>query len=285
MPKPKVSVIMNCYNSSKYLREAIDSVYAQTYRDWEIIFWDNASTDNSADIAKSYDENLRYFYAEKTVPLGYARNLAIEKAQGEYIAFLDCDDIWLPEKLEKQIELLKLNEDVALVYSDSSIIDGDGVLKQNTYLWTNQRFYRGLIFEKLLLADFIPLLTVVLRKNKLDKVGLFNTKYKIAEDYDLFLRVAESNKIDYIDQPLAMYRFHSFNASKNIELMTQEEFQLIDYWADKETDFPENVKKAIRKKKTLLYLRLIKYYFFKFEYTNLYRTGFNLLKFFYKCYL
>lgn len=285
MQNPKVSVIMNCYNSSKYLCEAIESVYAQTYGDWEIIFWDNASTDNSAAIAKSYDEKLKYFYAEKTVPLGHARNFAIEKARGEYIAFLDCDDVWLPEKLENQIGFLELNEDVALIYSDSSIIDEEGVLKKNTYLWGNQQFYRGNIFEKLLLADFIPLLTVVLRKKILDEVGLFNTKYKIAEDYDLFLKVAESNKIDFIDQPLSMYRIHSFNASKNMELMIQEEFQLIDYWDDKETDFAENIKKAIRKKKMLLYLRLIKLYSFKFEYMNLYITGLNALKFFYKNYL
>lgn len=285
MHSPKVSVIMNCYNSSTYLREAIDSVYSQTYRDWEIIFWDNASTDSSAEIAKSYDEKLRYFHAEKTVPLGHARNLAIEKARGEFIAFLDCDDVWVPEKLEKQIVFLELNEDVALVYSDCGIIDGYGILKKNTYLWANQRFYRGYIFEKLLLADFIPLLTVVLRKKTFDKVGLFNTKYKIAEDYDFLLRIAESNKIDFISQPLAMYRMHSFNASKNMLLMIQEEFQLMDFWLDKETGFTDYIKKSIYKKNIMLYMRLIKYYFLKFEYMNIYRTGFNALKFFYKNYL
>ena len=85
--KPLVSVIMNCYNGDKYLRAAIESVYDQTYKNWEIIFWDNASTDNSAAIANSYDAKLRYFYSKETVTLGAARNKALKQCKGEYISF------------------------------------------------------------------------------------------------------------------------------------------------------------------------------------------------------
>ena len=102
---PKVSVVMNCFNSERYLREAIDSVFAQTYSDWEIVFWDNASTDNSARIAKSYGPRLKYYRGDENVSLGEARNYALGKARGEYIAFLDCDDLWAPDKLQKQIPL------------------------------------------------------------------------------------------------------------------------------------------------------------------------------------
>jgi len=130
---PEVSVIMNCLNCAKFLREAIDSVYAQNYQDWEIILWDNASTDNSADIAKSYDSKLRYFRGEHTIPLGYARNMALEKANGTYVAFLDCDDLWLPEKLETQIELLKKNPEVALVFSNSYVIDMSGNIMKKSF--------------------------------------------------------------------------------------------------------------------------------------------------------
>ena len=98
--KPLVSIIINCYNGEKYLREAIDSIYSQTYVNWEIIFWDNCSTDRSAEIAKSFDHRLRYYCTVDTTPLGAARNLAIKKTKGKYIAFLDCDDLYLPEKLE-----------------------------------------------------------------------------------------------------------------------------------------------------------------------------------------
>ncbi len=119
---PLISVIMNCLNCAKYLKEAIDSVYAQTYTNWEIIFWDNASTDRSAEIARSYDGRLRYFRGSETVPLGEARNRALEQARGEFIAFLDCDDLWMPQKLEKQLPLFD-DPEVGLVFSDSIIFN------------------------------------------------------------------------------------------------------------------------------------------------------------------
>ena len=97
---PLVSVIMNCFNGEKYLRQAIDSIYTQSYKNWEIIFWDNASTDSSSLIAKGYDDRLKYFHTQKTTPLGLARNLALVKANGKYVSFLDCDDEYLPEKKE-----------------------------------------------------------------------------------------------------------------------------------------------------------------------------------------
>lgn len=260
MQNPKVSVIMNCYNSSTYLREAIDSVYAQTYNDWEIIFWDNASTDYSAEIAKSYDEKLRYFHAEKTVPLGHARNLAIEKARGEFIAFLDCDDVWMPEKLEKQVRFLESHNDVAMVYSAITSIDENGRLIEN-YL-KNQKFYRGYIFEKLLVYNFIAILTVVMRKKVLDNIGLFNENYLIDEDYELFLRVSEAFKIDFINEPLAKYRIHGDNLCKKTDILVKEQNQIIDYWIDRKK-LPFNIKASVYMMKLRLYLRLIRFYLFK----------------------
>ncbi|MFA4955758.1 MAG: glycosyltransferase [Candidatus Methanoperedens sp.] len=254
---PKVSVIMNCYNSSTYLREAIDSVYAQTYRDWEIIFWDNASTDNSAAIAKSFDEKLRYFHAEKTVPLGHARNLAIEKARGEYIAFLDCDDMWLPEKLEKQIEFLESHDDIAMVYSDILNIDGNGKSIEN-YL-KNKKFYRGNIFENLLIYNFIAILTVVIRKKILDKVGMFDNNYMIDEDYELFLRISESHKIDFLDTPLAKYRIHGNNWCKKTDILVKEQNKILNYWMDRK-DMGIKVWFSVHFMKLRLYLRLIKFH-------------------------
>ena len=123
--QPFVSVIMNCYNSDRYLREAIESVYAQTYDNWEIIFWDNASTDSSADIAKSFDERLKYHRGDQNVTLGMARNLAMRKASGDLIAFLDCDDLWCPSKLEKQVPCFA-NEDIGLVFSDCYLFSNNG---------------------------------------------------------------------------------------------------------------------------------------------------------------
>ena len=117
--QPLVSVIMNCFNGEKYLRDAIDSVILQTYRNWEIIFWDNQSNDKSAKIFKDYkDGRLKYYLAASHIEILYkARNYALKKANGEFIAFLDVDDWWLPEKLEKQIPLFD-DPEVGLVYGN-----------------------------------------------------------------------------------------------------------------------------------------------------------------------
>ena len=117
--KPLVSVIINCFNGEKYLREALDSVITQTYKNWEIIFWDNQSTDKSAEIFKSYkDSRLKYYCASSHANILYeARNYALQKANGDFIAFLDVDDWWLPNKLEKQIPLFD-DPDVGLVYGN-----------------------------------------------------------------------------------------------------------------------------------------------------------------------
>src|SRR5690349_5169555 len=125
MSGPLVSVIMNCLDCSRYLREAIESVYAQTYENWEIIFYDNGSCDGSGDIARSYDDRLRYFRGDATIPLGNARNKAISFARGDLIAFLDCDDVWFPAKLEKQVPLFA-DSRVGLVYCDTIFFNSQG---------------------------------------------------------------------------------------------------------------------------------------------------------------
>ena len=120
MPEsPLVSIIMNCYNGGKYLQEALDSIINQTYKNWELIFWDNQSTDDSENIVLSYnDHRIRYFYSKKHTILYEARNLAIEKSIGEYLAFLDVDDFWDSTKLEKQMRAFSKNSEVAIVYSN-----------------------------------------------------------------------------------------------------------------------------------------------------------------------
>ena len=125
---PMVSVIMNCYNSDEYLKEAIDSVLAQSYKNWGIVFWDNQSTDDSAKIFNSYDdERLRYFLAPEFTKLGQARNLAISQALGDWLGFLDCDDVWVKTKLEKQVQLFTKGK--PLIYSRFRFIDQDNTIQ------------------------------------------------------------------------------------------------------------------------------------------------------------
>ena len=107
---PLVSVIMNCFNGELFLRDSIESVINQTYENWELIFWDNRSKDKSAEIFKSYkDKRLKYFYADEHVTLYKARNLAIDQSKGDFISFIDTDDLWNKNKLELQIPYFKSN--------------------------------------------------------------------------------------------------------------------------------------------------------------------------------
>ena len=119
---PLVSVIINVRNGAPQLREAIDSVLAQTFADWELVLWDDCSTDNSAKIIAQYgDPRIRYHLSPDDTPLGEARNRAIAHAAGEWLAFLDQDDIWLPRKLEKQ--LARAAPDVAIIYGRTVLFD------------------------------------------------------------------------------------------------------------------------------------------------------------------
>jgi len=254
---------MNCFNCSKYLREAIDSVYAQTYTDWEIVFWDNASTDNSAEIAKSYDNKLRYFRGEKNVPLGNARNLAIESAKGECVAFLDCDDVWLPEKLEKQMKLFDTKPDVMLVYSDSYFIDSAGNKIKTAF--ETEKPARGYVFNELLCRyNFIPLLTAIIRKEVFIEVGLFNPQYKMAEEYDLFLRIAYPYPIDYVGLPLAKYRIHDDNFSRNLDVGIKEVFEIMNEWLHKDPEIKKEYGYRIKIKKMKRYAALYIFYMVKY---------------------
>ena len=106
---PLVSIIMNCHNGQEFLEEAIKSVLSQKYQNWELIFWDNFSTDNSKKILQEFsDERIKYFKSNKFTNLYEARNLAIEKSKGEYIGFLDTDDLWATDKLQKQMNEKKV---------------------------------------------------------------------------------------------------------------------------------------------------------------------------------
>ena len=205
-----VSVIVNCYNGEKYLREAIDSVYAQTYANWEIIFWDNGSADKTPVIAQKYDEKLRYFRSEKTVSLGEARNLAIGKAKGEYIAFLDSDDIWLPEKLEEQLPLFKRTQ-IGLVYCDATYFNENGYEKSQ-HGKSDQP--SGRIFEELLKRSSITMSTAIVRTSHLDQLDhLFDSVFDFVEDTDFFIRLARIVEVDYVPLSLIKYRIHPKSAS------------------------------------------------------------------------
>jgi glycosyltransferase involved in cell wall biosynthesis len=243
--KPLVSIIMNCYNSDRYLVEAIDSVFAQTYQNWEIIFWDNQSTDESAKIVKSYDdERVKYFYAPKHTPLGNARNLAIEKANGEWVAILDCDDIWHKDKLQDAFNLLdgyKDRDDVTLLYSKTKYIDENG---ETFGLF--EEHYSGDIHDLLLKrGDFVFISSAIFRTDTLKKVGKIDTTLHYAEDYDVLLKVTKNHKALCVDKFHTYYRVHgnSLTTTKIYEYDV-ENFEFLGRYI-KENNPPNDIRFAI----------------------------------------
>jgi glycosyltransferase involved in cell wall biosynthesis len=199
---PTVSIIMNCFNSGKHLKEAINSVFSQSYSNWEIIFWDNLSTDNSALIANGYDKRLRYFLATKHTELGVARNLALRKARGKYIGFLDCDDLFLKDKLCSQIDFMESNHYV-MTYGSTIIIDemGRELRKRNT------RLNSGDIFGQLLKHYEISMQTVMIERSLLIAENLsFDTSLKYSPDYNLFMKIASKYPIGVMKGAIGKYR-------------------------------------------------------------------------------
>lgn len=199
---PKVSVIMNCYNGEKYLREAIESVYAQTFNDWEIIFWDNASTDTTASIANSYDHHLRYFKSESLTTLGVARRSAVMQASGEWLAFLDCDDYWDPRKLEIQIEALE-GRDFVFCYAGIREINSDNSVIREVI----PRKFSGDILSKLLIQFDVNMVTPLIRRSALFLYDLnFDKNITASEEYNLFVRLAAKGPVLVLSEVLGTYR-------------------------------------------------------------------------------
>lgn len=219
---PRVSVVMNCLNSEKYLREAIDSVYAQTYTDWELVLFDNASTDRTRELTRGYGDKLRYFRGETTVPLGVARNQAIEHCRGELIAFLDSDDIWLPRRLQRGVSVLDATPSCDFLYSSFFHMDDSG--RRTPALRGAQP--SGRVFESFLARYRVGILTVLLRASALQRLDeLFDPALHISEEYDMFMRLLYSSEAAYIDEPLAIYRIHAEMSTVRLSDKAIGEFQ------------------------------------------------------------
>ncbi|MCL4551930.1 MAG: glycosyltransferase [Candidatus Marsarchaeota archaeon] len=222
---PRVSVIIPAYNCQRFIEETIESVFSQTYSDYEIIVVDDGSSDNTKDILQRYSDRVTYVYQENG-GVSAARNRALALSRGEFIAFLDHDDLWIPEKLERQVSVLDSSPSAGLVYSDCYYIDANGSIigKYTDYI----EAFRGNVFRQLFICDFIPFLTVLARRSAIDAVGYFKVGWAIAEDYDLLLRIARAYPVEYLSLPLAKYRKHSGNMSRDVDRFLEESFMLVE---------------------------------------------------------
>ena len=214
---PLVSVIMPSYNHERYISEAIESVLNQTFTDFELIIIDDASKDESKQIIESYrkkDDRIKAIFHDRNMGVERTANDGIELANGKFIALFASDDVWLPEKLEEQLKVFQRDPQVGLVYSDAYIIN-ERKNNEVTKFSDTSTFYRGDIYKKLLCADskFIPGLTIMVKKECFDRVGLQDPETHGIGDYDMLLRITKEYNVDFVDKPLAKYRQHSSNIS------------------------------------------------------------------------
>lgn len=215
----KVSVVITCYNYGRYLSGAIDSVLRQTYSNFEIIIIDDGSTDNTEEIARSYSSCSRVTYIrQNNAGQANAKNTGIQHASGDFIAFLDADDLWCEQKLEKQMVCFN-DSRVGVVYCKARYMSERSeeifVDQKEKYLQPK----RGKVTEWLFLDNFVPFSSSVVRAQCFEKFGLFDESLKMGIDWDLWLRISTLYYFDYIEDPLFFYRIgHGDQMSKNLEV-------------------------------------------------------------------
>ncbi len=216
---PRVSVLMTTYNGAKFIGESIDSILCQTFSDFEFIIVDDASTDNTPDLIAAYDNSrIRYDRLERNVGVVGARNHAIELARGTYIAPLDHDDLARPTRLARQAAWLDENPDVVMVSSEFRVLE-------NGRLYSAYQPFLGTPREAvpffLHLRNGIPYSSIMFRASSVERLGtVFREDYKYVDDFDLYHRLLPLGSIDWIPEPLTIYRVHSANTTRdNLDLM------------------------------------------------------------------
>jgi len=244
----KVSIIIPTFNRAKYVCEAIDSALQQTMKDIEVIVVDDGSTDNTREKIKPYKDKIEYVYTKNGGP-AHARNVGMKRAKGEYISFLDSDDIYYPYKTDLQSSILDKFRDIALVHTEFSAFDDNGfwdeyhLKKYHTAFkrgnldyediypekitledaglyfecWAQNKIYIGNIFQIYFQKIIIATATIMFRQEVLKKVGMQDEQYRIFEDYDFALRICKHYKVGFIDVPTYKQRYHTGQISNTLK--------------------------------------------------------------------
>jgi glycosyltransferase involved in cell wall biosynthesis len=196
---------MVCRDGMDFLPAALESLRAQSFTDWELVFWDNGSTDGSAEAVRPLGARARVGRSEESIPLGAARRAAIRMSRGSYLAFLDHDDLWRADKLERQVALLSRG-DAGFVYSDCDLITSEGRRLGRYSRLTRPR--SGWVHAALLEENFVPTVTAMLARAAYEDAGDFDPAYGVVADYEEWLRVSARTAFAYDTEPLGSYRVH-----------------------------------------------------------------------------
>ena len=231
MRLPLVSIIVPVYNGQLFIAEAIESILSQTYHNLEIIVVNDGSTDSSEQVLKPYLHNIKYIYQNNTGIAG-AYNTGLKYCSGNYICFLEQDDIWLPHKTAKQVNYLEKTPNAGMVYSQYYIKNSRST--SNKYSISTMDL-QGKCFEDLFRRilegpTIITFSSVMIRKIVLDEVGSFDEKLHISVDYDLWLKIAFMYDIGFISEPALEYRIHDSNTSSNVLAAMQDDCYILESW-------------------------------------------------------
>lgn len=216
---PEITVVITCFNYGHYLEGCLNSVFNQTYQDYEVVVIDDGSTDSTCEVAEAFmgRPNMRYISQENSGQ-ARAKNRGIEMARGRYLAFLDADDLWEKEKLVKQIRLFE-RPSVGVVYSRARLFDEKGALLA---LKDPQKYLKprsGMVVRWLFIDNFVCFSSSIVRKECLERFGGFDETLRMGIDWDLWLRIATRYEFDFVDKPLLLYRVgHAGQMSKNAEV-------------------------------------------------------------------
>ena len=222
-----VSIVMAAYNAEKTIAETVTSLLDQTYTPKEIIITNDGSTDTTPqilnNIAKEHPDIVTIIHQENKGQ-SIARNASISAAKGDFIAFMDADDIWAPHKIERQVQYFAEHENIAMTYTEGMTVDEVGN-KLDPFNCSKE--FTGACFETLFLRNNIIGSSVMVRKSVLDKVGAFTPYLRACENWELWTRISREHQIDFIDEELAYYRQHDNNMSKNIDWMIENRLKAI----------------------------------------------------------
>jgi glycosyltransferase involved in cell wall biosynthesis len=253
--KPSVDVVIPVYNGEAFIKDAIESIVHQTYLPRQIIVVNDGSTDATEQIIYDYinqinsDVFINYIKKNNGGP-NSARNKGVEHCSSEFIAFLDADDIWEKDKLEKQIDVFKYSnfKNLGVVYCDYDIIDVNGKLISNFPCFALNTKVKGNILKYLLNGNMVASSAsgVLIKKECFEKVGLFDECLYTSEDWDMWLRIAELYEFDYVNEKLVKLRRHNWNSSNSRSCILIGNIIMLNKWV-KYIDINSNIIKSLRK--------------------------------------
>jgi glycosyltransferase involved in cell wall biosynthesis len=240
---PEVSVVIPTFNSAMLVREAIKTALVQTYRDFEIIVVDDGSIDNTGSVIAQFGSDVHYF-RQQNRGSSAARNQGIAISRGNYIAFLDADDLWTPNKLAEQIPIFQRDSKIGLVYSDWAVTSEGGETRASRLRDLSPG--SGYVFDDLIQCGFILTSGTVVRRSCLNEVGYFDERLSIAQDYDLWLRICYRWKVELVNKVLVTKRDRNGNLSSNLVTTARERIALFDKALTNFTDMTPPTRRLIK---------------------------------------